>query len=303
MNYNLSVYKETELEAWINNSYRKAGLRSAADMDIERIAAIWDTEITKYPGPSFAEWEEDGYRFIFLDDKLDNKTKRAIFFHELSHPIQHCGKQEQLSDSFIALQEMQADQFQLYAAIPIFMLEEFKAIQGHDNYIKVLSDSFALPEQLVVRRMQQIVRRILQAEIGEAYLKFQYQRTFTSIESAPILLEPHQITLVCNNLGDPYFLYAYIDKVDWGKPLQIRLESVYKRETDFTFVQDAEAISVPLAALQAAQDTSSVTILLPNLVSIIGLERMGTRDISFLRISIADLEVVFQRRIRFEYEW
>ncbi|SFJ43756.1 protein of unknown function [Paenibacillus sp. UNC496MF] len=158
----LTLYKETDLEKWINKSYRENGIFYADDIDIERIAAIWGIEVRTYLGPSFARWEDGEFGFIFLNDYLSEEHRREVFFHELCHPLQHSGNQEHMPQMFMELQEAQASLFQLYASMPVFMLEQFTSIQHRDYLLKTISEEFVLPLRVVERRMDQINRRIQQ---------------------------------------------------------------------------------------------------------------------------------------------
>lgn len=176
MNYiDLSLYKETDLEKWINEAYRKNDIHYASDMDIERIAAIWNVEIRTYLGPSFAEWKDDDYSFIFINDYLTEEHRREVFFHELCHPLQHTGCQDtHMAIQFRELQETQAGLFQLYSAMPAYMLEEFISIQDRSYYLKLLAEEFVLPLRIVERRISQIQRRIQQERTD---LQFKMRQT------------------------------------------------------------------------------------------------------------------------------
>lgn len=156
----LTLYKPTETEQWINKKYQENGIYYASDMDIEHIASIFNSEIRFYNGPSFAKWEDNEYSFIFLNSYSCIEQQRETFFHELPHPLLHVGSQHHLPELFTELQEAQATQFQLYAAMPIYMIHEFI----HDVYSwaafeKVLSEAFCLPIRFVQRRLNQINNR------------------------------------------------------------------------------------------------------------------------------------------------
>ncbi|WP_308637686.1 ImmA/IrrE family metallo-endopeptidase [Paenibacillus silvisoli] len=169
--FDLSLYKETDLEKWINTKYKDNGIHYASDIDIDRVAAIFDIEIRTYLGPSFADWEEDEYSFIFINGYLTEEQRRDVFFHELCHPIQHVGRQAELPAPFVELQEIQAGLFQLYSAMPAYMLEEFKTIQDRSYYLKVLSEEFVLPIRIVERRIAQMMRRINQEKSDQEFKK------------------------------------------------------------------------------------------------------------------------------------
>jgi Zn-dependent peptidase ImmA (M78 family) len=162
---NLKFYKQTELEHWIEKKYQSNGILYASDLDIDLIASIFEVEIRLYQGPSFAEWKEKEYSFVFINSNLAEEQRREQFFHELSHPVQHVGRQESMPRTFIELQEIQAAHFQLYAAMPIYMLEEFKGISDRQTYINVLSREFKLSVPFVQKRVDQIERRIYQSRM------------------------------------------------------------------------------------------------------------------------------------------
>ena len=166
MNLNLSLYKQTDLEKWINKLYRDNGMHYASDMDIDVIASIFDVEVYTYEGKCLADWEDhpDGYSnaIILLHAYLTEQEKRERFFHELCHPLKHIGSQDQIPTLLRELQEIQAAHFQLYAAIPIYMLEEFNGMSSRQVYIEAISLEFKLPTRFVEKRVNQIERRIKQ---------------------------------------------------------------------------------------------------------------------------------------------
>jgi Zn-dependent peptidase ImmA (M78 family) len=159
---NIKYYKPTELEEWIQKQYQQNGIRYASDLDIDLVASIFGVEVRLYRGPSFAEWKEKEYSFVFINSNLAEEQRREQFFHELCHPVQHVGRQENMPRTFIELQEIQAAQFQLYAAMPFYILREFKGINDRQTYISVLSREFKLSIPFVQKRVDQIERRIYQ---------------------------------------------------------------------------------------------------------------------------------------------
>ncbi|NOU68342.1 ImmA/IrrE family metallo-endopeptidase [Paenibacillus sp. LMG 31461] len=167
---NLSLYRPTELEKWLEKEYRSIGIEYASDMDLDLISSIFDVEIRTYAGPSFAEWKEDEYSFIFLNAYLNEKQRREIFFHELCHPLQHVGQQEIMPKSFIELQEIQAKNFQHYAAMPSYLLEEFKSVSP-SLLVKVIAEEFCLTERFVQHRLEQIQNRVQTAQYEEELIR------------------------------------------------------------------------------------------------------------------------------------
>ncbi|MGO4890338.1 ImmA/IrrE family metallo-endopeptidase [Anaerobacillus sp. MEB173] len=162
---NLALYKTTPLEEWIYHKYQANGIYSVDDLDMEKIITIFGGELASTKGTSHARWIDDGsnYFVIFLNTYQRVEKQRYDFFHELCHPLKHVGSQPNVSKLFNQLQEVQAGNFQLYAALPIYMLEEFNDIP-FSVFVKIVSEAFALPEVLVTKRMEQIKNRITYEE-------------------------------------------------------------------------------------------------------------------------------------------
>lgn len=139
---NMKLYKPTDLEKFITKKYKDNGIIYPFDLEIERIADIFEVEVKYYNGKPFAQWEDKIYSFIFLNIEMSKEQQREVFFHELCHPFQHAGNQRKMPELFKALQETQAGQFQLYAAMPIFLLDEFSTIKDYPIYVKTISEEF-----------------------------------------------------------------------------------------------------------------------------------------------------------------
>jgi len=162
--FDLKLYKPNDLERWIADRYQDNGIHYAVDLDIDHVADIFGVEVRMYTGPSFAEWKDDEYSFLFINGYLPEEQRREQFFHKLCHPLRHAGRQDshKMPQSLIKLQETQAEHFQLYAAMPWYMLEEFEAITHYATFPKVIAEAFTLPLPLVQKRIAQMMRRMYQ---------------------------------------------------------------------------------------------------------------------------------------------
>jgi Zn-dependent peptidase ImmA (M78 family) len=157
---NFQHYRQSDLELWISKIYQENGIQYASDINIERIAGIFQIDLRYYSGQPFAHWDdESGEAYIFLNSYMTESQRRESFFHELCHPLQHAGCQNNMPPLFKELQEIQAAHFQLYASMPLFMLEEFWSVSP-SVLIKILSEEFQLSEAFVIRRFEQIQARI-----------------------------------------------------------------------------------------------------------------------------------------------
>jgi hypothetical protein len=152
-----SYYRPTDVELWINNAYQRNGINYASDLDIERIAALFNIEIEFYHGRPFVHYDDYEFATIFLDADASLLDQREAFFHELCHPTRHTGCQMRMPALFKELQEIQAAHFQMYAAMPAYLVESL--VVGNVS-VKVLADEFQLNESFIIRRLQQIKNRI-----------------------------------------------------------------------------------------------------------------------------------------------
>jgi Zn-dependent peptidase ImmA (M78 family) len=165
-----SLYKPTDLEKWINLRYKEAGIHYASDMDIDLIASIFSAEVMATKGPSSVHFN-DSLCLIFLNGYLNERQKREVFFHELCHPLLHFGNQRKMPQAFMELQEIQAFHFQLYAAMPWYMVDEFIKDVPDGILMKVMAEEFRLSEAFVQKRLQQIQHRIWVAQMEQTHMK------------------------------------------------------------------------------------------------------------------------------------
>ncbi|WP_240414978.1 ImmA/IrrE family metallo-endopeptidase [Paenibacillus periandrae] len=156
---NLSLYKTNDLESWIICTYQKNRVYYAPDLDIDRIAGMFNASILYHPGQTKVIWN-DRFGLIYINESLDERQRREQAFHEIGHVVRHAGFQNGMHSLFIELQEYQAAHFQLYASIPCYMLEPYCHIQNQQEYISTLSNDFRLPIPLVRKRIEQIQNRI-----------------------------------------------------------------------------------------------------------------------------------------------
>lgn len=157
-----SYYQETHLEEWINSKYQSSGLLGAEQHDIERIAEAFDIELVYAACPSFSDNEE---RVIFLNKYTDDAMARVIFFHELCHVLRHAGDQRAMPSLFKHAQEVEADQFVLYAAVPFYMFVKLPIPDQRSEAIPYIADAFCIPLELAEQRLDQIQRRVLQGSL------------------------------------------------------------------------------------------------------------------------------------------
>lgn len=160
MRIDFDLYKPSIVESWISSIYQQHDINHPNDLTISNISRIFNIDVLIYDGPVFAEWEDNVYSFIFLNNTKSEVEQRADFFHELCHPLRHVGHQDKLPKLFRDLQENQAQHFQLVAAMPIYLFKQVPPSLYFENYINHLCYSFQLPKKLVQKRLHQIINNI-----------------------------------------------------------------------------------------------------------------------------------------------
>lgn len=152
------IYKTTALEDWITERYLRMNIKEAPDINIKRIARIYDISIHYKPMP--ARYDIFGrYRGIVLDSRVSVPEQREQFFHESCHVLRHVGHQSMMTKAFRELQEWDANRFTMYAALPYYMVKNYNF---EDPQIIInLAHNFKVTEDLCKKRMEHIKRNIL----------------------------------------------------------------------------------------------------------------------------------------------
>lgn len=160
----LSHYQPTVLEEWVEAKYQSVGIFTPAELTIENIACAFDIKVIMLPGAKEEALWDDSLAAIFLDADKPPLETREIFFHELCHPLLHHGDQLGMSSNQRLHQEEQAGHFQLYAALPFFMIRALPLPQLELDIIHLLATEFTVTHDLARKRWEQIHRRIYTGE-------------------------------------------------------------------------------------------------------------------------------------------
>lgn len=151
-------YTKSALEDWVNTRYRRMGLKTPQDINLERIARIYS--IYLHYEPMDARYDIFGrYRAIVLDSRSTIEEQREQFFHELCHILRHVGHQSMMPNAFRELQEWDANLFTMYAALPYYMVKEYDF--EDPLLIQNLANDFKVTEELCEKRMDHIKRNIM----------------------------------------------------------------------------------------------------------------------------------------------
>lgn len=154
----LSLYRTTELEQWIYDIYQDNGILTAADLDIDQIAAMFQIDMLYYEHQSFSC---NVNQVIFLNKYETEEKQRDIFFHELCHVLRHAGDQRSMHNLFEQYQEMEAGWFQMYAAVPFYMVQQLELPYTQREAITCIASEFKVSIDFAKKRLHQIQRRVM----------------------------------------------------------------------------------------------------------------------------------------------
>lgn len=181
----LHLYSPTILEQWIEQFYRDHGIYSPSDLTIENLSSTLGIGVTIDPNVTDDVWFDEDYSHVFINSDHSKEKQREVFFHELCHPLRHYGVQLEIEYSPLReLQEIQANQFQLYAAMPWFMVQELEFPIQERDVIHLLAKTFGVTHQLASFRLDQIKRRVYQGKRDQEFVdKFKCQyRTYDPLD-------------------------------------------------------------------------------------------------------------------------
>ncbi|CEH30249.1 ImmA/IrrE family metallo-endopeptidase [Aneurinibacillus migulanus] len=165
----LKYYTKTALEIWIEEQYKQKGILSPRDLTIEKICTEFCIEIEYTEGICSVVWDEE-LIIVYLNQNLSLQEQKEAFFHELCHPLRHVVDQRNRHPIFqglIELQEEQARNFQPYAIIPFFMVEQLELPNRDKEIAGLLAQTFNTTYLFAYRRWEQIKRRIAQGILDE----------------------------------------------------------------------------------------------------------------------------------------
>lgn len=168
-------YSLTRMEKWITEEYLKYNIHSPGDINIEKIADIYNVIVWKYPMEARYDIF-DNRKFIVINSQSSPEIQREQFFHELCHVLFHVGHQSNMNEPFRELLEWEADNFVLYALLPYFMIKQYDLT---DEYIiHDLSNDFCVTPLLCQKRLSQIKNRIQNNAMlaSEKHLKYNIQK-------------------------------------------------------------------------------------------------------------------------------
>jgi len=160
MHEQFEQYRPTHLESAIVDFYRKNGVRSPQDIDLDYFvqdAGIWLHYVAQ---PTSHYQFKQGRYTIVVDRRITWERQRTELAHELGHCLLHSGRQEFMNDDFRALQEWQADRFAMFALVPTFMIANcITQTSSHAELVDQLSYIFDVPAPFMDARLHMLEQR------------------------------------------------------------------------------------------------------------------------------------------------
>lgn len=158
----LSHYRMTILEEYLEDVYRRAGITEPWQLTVQEISRRLNVWVHYKPVSSRALESAPGMYSMFLDERLSTDQQRLDFLHELCHLLRHAGNQMIMPEAYTQMQELEAEQFVLYAAMPASMISQLTPIMPTmADAIPCLVETFDVPPDLAAKRVDQIKRRIV----------------------------------------------------------------------------------------------------------------------------------------------
>ncbi|GIO06273.1 hypothetical protein J31TS6_23010 [Brevibacillus reuszeri] len=150
-------YSPTPLETWISHFYKQLGIKTPEKLDEQRIARSLNIHLFYKEIPSMA-YEFGRFKSITIDKRLPTLVQRERFYHELCHILRHAGRQIMMPAAFRELQEWDARNFTMYAALPLHMLKNYDYKQP--EIVEELSEQFRVTPELCTERLKRISEKV-----------------------------------------------------------------------------------------------------------------------------------------------
>lgn len=175
------------MEKWIEELYKTHGIYFPSDISIKNLSSCLGVPVCSAPGISeelFRDKHDEDFFVIYLNSNKSTNQQKEAFLHELCHGLRHVGNQTKMPDGLRRMQEEQAEQFVLYAALPIFMIQRMGLPKYEREIIHLFAEEFRVTHKLAARRLDQIMRRIYMGQAREQFLN-QIRSEYTKAEPQP----------------------------------------------------------------------------------------------------------------------
>lgn len=163
----------SNLEDFVKNIYRKIGILTPNEIDMQTIADSLNIKLRFWDEPSEAI-ENNGEYWILLNEDLGPTEQWQDFAHELCHVLQHEGYQQNMPISFRLYQEVKAESFMYNFCVPTFMLEGYEIANYYniEDGVPIIARDFNVTEEFARKRLVHLRNKILQAKSDEEHRRF-----------------------------------------------------------------------------------------------------------------------------------
>ncbi|WP_052339157.1 ImmA/IrrE family metallo-endopeptidase [Gorillibacterium massiliense] len=165
----LALYKPTPFEMWIEAFFQNLDISSTAQLNIDYIAERMDIWVY-YQEMQSCHIDRGGLFSVNIDKRLTPSEQWEDFLHELCHVLRHAGNQFHLPEPLMEWQEQNAATFQLYAAVPFYLLKTLNMPAQEHSIVEFLVSEFHVTYTLAEKRLRQIQRRILQGVLDQEFM-------------------------------------------------------------------------------------------------------------------------------------
>jgi len=230
-------YKLTPLEQFVEDLYNAHGISSPKLLTIREIARRLNVWVYFKPIVSKGLEINPNIYTINIDSRLSPIKQWLDFLHELGHLLRHAGNQTILPKLFTQAQETEAENFVLYAAMPFFMISQFKLPGNRKDAIHFLAAAFKVPFKLAEKRLDQIQRREFEGTLMNSYIRFNVDR---NIQPTPHIDEVEtKIYAYYDSSGDslgPTQIIIHVDQ----QTLLTQEELTFSHEGPFERIEEGQ---------------------------------------------------------------
>ncbi|TSB47154.1 ImmA/IrrE family metallo-endopeptidase [Alkalicoccobacillus porphyridii] len=171
----------TQRDTNISKFYKQHSILTVEQLDIEYLADIFRLEINYGDFKSKVIYEGP-FAIMALTEGKSIEETRKTFFHELSHHLNHYGRQKKMSNSFRDLQESSAYWLSLYYAMPLHIFEPLLIKHKDPEY---LAELFELPKGMVIERIESIRRERSRSEQHDLHTRKEFVHRLKSKSLQP----------------------------------------------------------------------------------------------------------------------
>ena len=143
------TFTRTHADETVSKLYQSIGINRPPLLNPDTVAHRLGIELNYLPVDSMRINKR-----MYLDSRLSTEEQWQQFGHELCHVLWHQDNQLKLSQSFIDMQERQADNFALYACIPTDALLSEPLPSTEWEAVAILVETFGVTPEFALKRLK-----------------------------------------------------------------------------------------------------------------------------------------------------